>query len=72
METKEFAANKLVELREKRGLTQREVAEALGISVSAYSAYEIGARTPRDEVKRKIASFYNRSVQFIFFNASTH
>lgn len=47
--------------------SQEEVAEALGISQSALSFYEADLRIPRDEVKKRIASYYRRSVQFIFF-----
>ena len=60
------ARTKLVELRGKR--TQEEVAKALGISPSSYAMYERGEREPRDEMKKKIADYYKRSVQFIFFN----
>lgn len=60
-------AKRLVDLRGER--TQKEIAEALGISISALSMYEIGQRIPRDEVKIKIAKFYNKSVQEIFFKS---
>lgn len=56
-------------LRNLRGTrSQEEVAEALGISQSALSTYENDERIPRDRIKVKIADFYKRSVQFIFFN----
>ena len=58
-------AEKLKALRGEK--TQEEVAEALMISGSALSAYENGERTPRDEVKKRIAKFYGCSVQEIFF-----
>ena len=35
--------------RKKRGLTQMEVAAALGIRTDNYAKYESGARTPRDD-----------------------
>lgn len=55
-------------LRMLRGSrTQIEVAKALGLSQSAYSAYESGTRTPRDEIKAKIAKYYRRTVQSVFF-----
>ena len=55
-------------LRSLRGSrSQEEVAIALGISQSALSAYENDQRTPRDPVKKQIADYYRRSVQFIFF-----
>jgi transcriptional regulator with XRE-family HTH domain len=58
-------AERLIKLRGKR--TQAEVAQALGISPSAYSMYENGERIPRDEIKKKIAAYYRRSVTTIFF-----
>lgn len=55
-------------LRELRGdRTQQEVAQALGISKSALAMYEQDKRTPRDEVKIRIAGFYGQTVQFIFY-----
>lgn len=55
-------------LRELRGdRTQQEVAQALGISKSALAMYEQDKRTPRDEVKIKLARFYGKTVQFIFY-----
>ena len=56
-------------LRKLRGdRTQAQVADDLGISQSALSTYENDERIPRDRIKVKIADFYKRSVQFIFFN----
>lgn len=60
-------AKRLVELRGER--TQKEVAESLGISISALSMYEVGQRIPRDEIKIKIAKYYKKSVQDIFFKS---
>lgn len=55
-------------LRKLRGSrSQEEVAEAIGISQSALSAYESDVRTPRDPVKVRIAEYYKRSVAYIFF-----
>ncbi len=54
-------------LRELRGCMPREmVAEELGISVAALTAYEQGERVPRDEIKERFALFYTRTVQEIF------
>lgn len=61
---------KLVELRGDK--TQEEVANALGISKSALAMYETGKRIPRDPVKIRIATYYNRTVQSIFFNSKEH
>ncbi len=57
---------RLLELRGE--IPREEVAKAVGVSVSAISMYENGERIPRDSIKVKIANFYNRSVQEIFFD----
>lgn len=52
-----------------RGTTSRDaVAKAVGISISAISMYENGERIPRDTIKIKLAEFYKKSVQEIFFD----
>ena len=56
---------RLVELRGKR--SQTEVANACGISLSAIGMYERGERVPRDEIKIKLARFYNVSVEELFY-----
>jgi len=66
---KEVTGNKkLYVLRKKRGETQEEVAASVGISVSAYNSYETGQRTPRDDVKARLAKHFDRTVQFLFFS----
>lgn len=56
---------KLIELRGKK--SRDEVSKALGVSVSAVSMYENGDRIPRDDIKLKIASYYKKTVEEIFF-----
>lgn len=48
----------LKSLRKERGLTLVEAAEGIGISKSALGSYETGARVPRDQALKQIASFY--------------
>lgn len=56
-------------MQKLRGQQSREqVASAIGTSVSAISMYENGERIPRDSIKVRIAEFYNKSVQEIFFD----
>ena len=56
-------------LKELRGdKSQAEVAVAVGISDSAMSAYENGDRVPRDEVKIRLAKYFGKTVQEIFFD----
>lgn len=55
-------------LKELRGeKSQSEVSTALGISDSALSAYETNERVPRDEIKIRIARYFGKTVQEIFF-----
>lgn len=63
---KEKIAKQLVKLRGAR--TQEEVAKAVKISASALSMYEKGERIPRDEIKIRLANYYGKSVEAIFFN----
>ena len=58
-------AKKLVELRGEK--SREQVAVDLKISYSALVSYETGDRVPRDEVKIRIANYYNKSVEDIFF-----
>ena len=64
MDTSKIAA-RLVALRGSK--TQVEVAKALGIGQSTYAMYESGKRIPTDEIKMKIAKYFNCTVQDIFF-----
>ena len=61
----EKIAQTLVKLRGDR--PRAEVAIALGISVSALGMYETGARIPRDETKRKIAQYYEKTAEESFY-----
>ena len=67
---KQLIAQRLVILRAEKPRTQ--VANDLGISVSALQMYENGHRIPRDEIKVRLASYYNKTVQEIFFNNQPH
>lgn len=62
----------LTELRINRGLSQAQLADKLGISPSAMSAYEQGVRVPRDEVKVRIAEFFGVSILDVFYQTEKH
>lgn len=66
----EAIARTLIKLRGKR--SREEVAKAVGISISALSMYENGDRIPRDDIKIKLANYYGRTVNFIFFAHGVH
>lgn len=60
-------------LRSLRGdISRQEVAEAIGVSVSALQMYENGARVPRDQTKMALAKYYKTSVENIFFAIEPH
>lgn len=57
--------SKLKKLRGDK--TQEEISKEIGITLSSWAMYEQNKRIPRDEVKIKIAQFFNTTVQEIFF-----
>lgn len=62
----------LAELRKAAGLTQKELAEALGLSQSTIAMYETGERKPLYENHKKIAEFFGLNLGDIFFGRHTH
>ena len=56
---------KLRELRGERSVA--EVADSVGISLSALRMYESGNRVPRDEIKIRLANYFGKGVSEIFF-----
>ena len=55
-------------LRKLRGdRTQEEIAAILGITKSSWAMYERDERVPRDEVKIRIANFFGKTVQELFY-----
>ena len=54
---------KLRELREARGLTQREVANKVFITVSMYSGIETGVKQPSLNVALALAHFFETDVE---------
>ena len=53
------------DLRNDRGLTQKQVAKLLNVSQNTYSQYEIGiSRFPLDAVV-KLAEYYNVSIDYL-------
>ena len=61
----ETIGEKLKKLRGNKTLIT--VANDLGITPSSLSNYENGYRIPKDEVKKKLAIYYGKTVDEIFF-----
>lgn len=57
--------NRLRQIREKNEMLQRDVANFLGISTSAYGFYETGARSMSAETAKKLAKFFKVSVDYL-------
>lgn len=48
--------------RERKGLSQKELAETIGVAKSTYSLYESGNREPNVQTIRRIADVLNVST----------
>ncbi len=70
VETRESAGQILRRLRGEN--TQQQIADSVGVTVSAWAMYERDERRPRDEVKARIANFFNTTVQAIFYAQNEH
>lgn len=58
-------AKRLKELREEKGLFQKDIAKILQITTSAYGFYEQGKRSPDTLVIQRLADFFNVSVDYL-------
>lgn len=56
---------RLKELRLERNLSQRQVAEQIGVSASVISGYENGDRTPSIETLLSLSYFYKCSIDYL-------
>ncbi|ENY8665747.1 helix-turn-helix domain-containing protein [Clostridioides difficile] len=59
---------KIKSLRLEKNMTQEEFAESLCISRPALSLYESNKRKPDFEVLKKIAEYFNVSIDFLLDN----
>lgn len=57
--------NIIKQLRLSKGMTQDELADALGISRSRLSMYELGKREPDFETLEMIADFFNVDTDYL-------
>jgi transcriptional regulator with XRE-family HTH domain len=52
-------------LREDRDLTQKQIAEMLGMSQTGYSKYETGENDIPTHILIKLADFYGTSIDYL-------
>jgi len=55
----------LKELREKRGLSQQELAKLLKLNMSTISAYERGIRKPSKKILIKLSNLFEISLEYL-------
>lgn len=56
---------RLKRLRKENGVSQKEVADYIGVSVSAYSNYEQGIREPSLDVLLKLSDFFDTTYDYL-------
>lgn len=59
---------KLREIRKNKGLTQKKVAEVIGVSRPMYTSIENGTRNPSLRVVQNIIDFFGDEAKEAFFN----
>lgn len=67
-ERKKAIALILKDLRERKGLTQKELAEKLYVTYSTISHYEQGTSTPTTDMIIKLSEFYDVSTDYLLNN----
>ena len=65
MDYMEKVSERIVSLREEKGETQQELADAIGITRQSLSRYEIAARTVSVEVLGALAQHFNVSADYL-------
>ena len=58
-------SERLTELRKDKNLTQKELASVINVSDDMLSSYERGIAQTPDEVKIKIAKYFNISLDYL-------
>lgn len=56
---------RLRQLRKEKGVEQKVVAKAIGVTVNAYAHYEQGIREPSYDILVKIAKYFDVSTDYL-------
>ena len=56
---------RLKDLRTDKDMTQREVADEIGVKTRTYAGYEREEFEARDEIKKLLAKYFNVSVDYL-------
>lgn len=63
-------ASMLKQLREENRLSQKDIAEYLGITRQAVASYELAKREPDYEVLKKLADYFSVSIDYLLGRAN--
>lgn len=61
---------RIKQLREERGYTQKDIANAVKLNISVYQKIELGSRPIRENELAVIADFFNVSTDFLLNRTS--
>lgn len=59
---------RLKELRKDKGVTQKEVALAIGCSTGNYARYERGEHEPDIATLKSLSTYFQKSIDYIVCN----
>lgn len=62
-----FSMNRLKELRDDRDIKQKDIAKIINISQTGYSKYEVETNDIPTEVLKKLAIFYDTSIDYLLY-----
>ena len=65
MNIKERITQRIKMLRKQNGYTQQQVANAVHVSRSAYSQYEMGLKQPTIDTLYQLADLYKCSIDYL-------
>ena len=60
-----MGTQRIKDLRKLQGLTQTDLAEKLGVSLSSVAMWETGKRTPGFKVLNDLSDLFDKSIDYI-------
>ena len=58
-------ATRLIELKEKNKVIQKDIAKSVGLSLRSYQRYEYGERNPTSDILIKLADYFDVSIDYL-------
>mgnify|MGYP002070628593 CR=1 FL=1 len=58
-------ATRLIELKEKNNVLQKDIAKSVGLSLRSYQRYEYGERNPTSDILIKLADYFDVSLDYL-------